>query len=278
MIIGSHISVAKGYSHAVEESVKMNADTFQFFTRNPRGGKAKKLDFEDIKNAKKLINDNKMVNLLAHAPYTMNLCSAKESVRKFAKDMMKDDLERMEHLPSNLYNFHPGSHTGIGVENAISIIIEAVNEVMFEDMTTTLLLETMAGKGTEIGRSFNELKEIIDGIEMKEKIGVCLDTCHVFSAGYDIVNDLDGVLNEFDKLIGIDKLKAIHLNDSLKPFNANKDRHAKIGEGLIGSDAIFRIINHPLLRDLPFYLETPNDFDGYKNEIVLLRSKELFNK
>jgi deoxyribonuclease-4 len=272
MIIGAHISIAKGYTKAVEEAFKMNADTFQFFTRNPRGGKAKELDFKDIENAKKLMIDNNVVNLLAHAPYTMNLCSGKESVRKFAKEMMKDDLERMEYLPSKLYNFHPGSHTGIGVENAISIIIKVLNEVMFKDMTTTVLLETMAGKGTEIGRDFNELKKIIDGIEMKENIGICLDTCHIFSAGYDIVNDLDGVLNEFDKIVGLDKLKAIHLNDSLKPFNNNKDRHAKIGEGLIGLEAIVNIINHPRLEKLPFYLETPNDFEGYKKEIELLRT------
>ena len=271
MIIGAHISIAKGYENAVNEAIKMNADTFQFFIRNPRGGKAKKLDFNDIEIATKLLDKNKITYPLAHAPYTMNLCSSNEKTREFAKEMMKDDLERMEKLPSFLYNFHPGSHTGMGVEKAINIIIEAINEVMFNEMRTVFLLETMAGKGTEIGRNFNELKNIIDGVKIKDKIGVCLDTCHVFSAGYDIVNDLDGVLDEFDKLIGLQKLKAIHLNDSLKEFNENKDRHAKIGEGFIGKEAIIRIIKHPKLKKIPFYLETPNDFLGHKSEIEFLR-------
>jgi len=271
MNIGPHISAAKGYLKAVEEAIAMKADTFQFFTRNPRGGNAKALDFEDIESAIDLMEENGMVKPLAHAPYTLNLCSAKKSVRDFSNEMLADDLKRMESLPSNLYNFHPGSHTGNGVDKGIDLIIKGLNDNMFEEMTTTVLLETMSGKGTEIGRNFEEIKRIIEGVELNDKIGVCLDTCHIFSAGYDIVTELDHVIETFDEVIGLEKLKAIHLNDSLKPLSGNKDRHAKIGEGLIGSEAIFKVINHPKLKNLPFYLETPNAFDGYKAEIALLK-------
>jgi len=271
MKIGPHISIAKGYLKAVEEAAAMKANTFQFFTRNPRGGKAKALDCDDIERAKQLMKEKEVVETLAHAPYTLNLCSATESVREHSNEMLKDDLERMESMPSKFYNFHPGSHTGLGVDQGIDFIIEALNDKMFEEMTTTVLLETMSGKGTEIGRNFEELKRIIDGVELKDKIGVCLDTCHIFSAGYDIVSDLEGVLDTFDDVIGLEYLKAIHLNDSLKPLNGNKDRHAKIGKGLIGSEAIFNVINHPKLKQLPFYLETPNEFEGYKSEIALLK-------
>lgn len=271
MKIGPHISIAKGYLKAVEEAAAMKANTFQFFTRNPRGGKAKALDPDDIESAMQLMEEKEVVETLAHAPYTLNLCSSTESVREHSNEMLKDDLERMESMPSKFYNFHPGSHTGLGVDQGIELIIEALNDKMFEEMTTTVLLETMSGKGTEIGRNFEELKRIIDGVELKDKIGVCLDTCHIFSAGYDIVSDLEGVLDTFDDVIGLEYLKAIHLNDSLKPLNGNKDRHAKIGEGLIGSEAIFNVINHPKLKQLPFYLETPNEFEGYKSEIALLK-------
>lgn len=276
MIIGPHISIAKGYEKTVEDAIAMKANTFQFFTRNPRGGNAKALDLKDISNAIKLMADNNIVKPLAHAPYTLNLCSATKRVREFANEMLADDLKRMESLPSTLYNFHPGSHTGNGVDKGIELIVNGLNDCMFKEMTTTVLLETMSGKGTEIGRNFEEIKRIIDGVDLKEHIGVCLDTCHIFSAGYDIVTNLDAVVEEFDEIIGLERLKAIHLNDSLKPLNGNKDRHAKIGEGLIGANTIFKIINHPKLKHLPFYLETPNENEGYKIEIELL--KENFNE
>lgn len=274
MIIGPHISIAKGFEKATKDAVSIGASTYQFFTRNPRGGKAKALDFEDISKAKVLMVEHGIYKPLAHAPYTLNLCSKKERVRTFGLEMMADDLRRMEELPTNLYNFHPGSHTGNGVEKGIEYIVDSLNEVMFDEMTTVVLLETMSGKGTEIGRNFKELKRIIDGVRLKDNIGVCLDTCHIFSAGYDIVNALEDVLETFDQIIGLDKLKAIHLNDSKKPMGANKDRHEKFGKGLIGQEALLRFVNHPKLKKLPFYLETPNELPGYKKEIELLKAQE----
>lgn len=271
--IGCHLSASKGFKNMGEESLKINANTFQFFTRNPRGGKAKEIKQDDVDNLLKIMKDNNFAPILAHAPYTLNLCSSDEGIRNFAKNTMADDLERMEYVPGNMYNFHPGSHVGQGVETGIKYITEALNEVLKEKQTTTVLLETMAGKGSEIGRSFEELKAIIDGVNLKQKLGVCLDTCHVNDSGYDIVNNLDSVLEEFDKIIGLERLKAIHINDSMNPSGSHKDRHQKIGEGTIGLDAFERIINHPKLRKLPFYLETPQeDIFGYAKEIEILRN------
>ncbi len=270
--IGCHLSASKGYLDMAETSERIGANTFQFFTRNPRGGKAKEIDEEDIK---KFLEKSKQIGIdviLAHAPYTLNCASSDLRVREFAKETMADDLKRMEYTPNNLYNFHPGSHVGQGVEIGIKNIVDILNEVITKEQTTTVLLETMAGKGSEIGRSFEELKQIIDGVKLKDKIGVCLDTCHVNDAGYDIVNNLDGVLEEFDKIIGLEKLKAIHINDSKNDLGSHKDRHEKIGEGTIGTDAFERIINHPKLRNLPFFLETPNELDGYEKEISLLKT------
>ena len=255
-----------------DEALSIGANTFQFFTRNPRGGKAKDLDDKDIQAFLKLAEENKFAKLLAHAPYTLNACAADESKREFAIQTFEDDLRRLQKVPNNLYNFHPGSHVKQGVDVGIEYIADMINKALKPEHTTTVLLETMAGKGTEIGRNFEELRSIIDRVELKDKIGVCLDTCHVFDAGYDIVNDLDGVLEEFDRVIGIDRLKAIHLNDSVHGFESKKDRHAKIGEGKIGLEAITRIINHPKLRNLPFLLETPNELEGYAKEIELLKS------
>lgn len=271
MYLGCHISIAKGFFNAGKDALSIDANTFQFFTRNPRGGKAKALDFGDLAKLEKLMKENNFGALLAHAPYTLNMASSKESVRTFAREMFKDDLERMESLPSSLYNFHPGSHTGSGIESGIEKITEILNETITGEETTMILLETMSGKGTELGITFEELKMIRDGVKHKELIGVCLDTCHIYSAGYDIVNDLDGVLNHFDEVLGIDKIKAIHLNDSLTEFNSRKDRHAKIGEGVMGLEAIERIVTHPKLQGIPFLLETPNELDGHKEEIKLLR-------
>lgn len=270
--IGCHLSTTKGFENMGKEALKIGANTFQFFTRNPRGGKAKDIDQKDIDAFLKLSNDNNFGVLLAHAPYTLNACSADENTRKFAKEMMADDLIRMEYIPNNLYNFHPGSHVKQGAEVGINYIVDLLNEVIKPEQTTTILLETMAGKGTEVGRSFEEIAEIISRVNLKDHMGVCLDTCHVYDAGYDIVNDLDNVLDEFDRIIGLDKLKAIHLNDSKNPFKSHKDRHEKIGEGFIGFEGIKRIINHPKLRHLPFFLETPNELDGYAKEIELLKS------
>lgn len=270
--IGCHLSVSKGFKNMGDEALSIGANTFQFFTRNPRGGKAKDLDDKDIQAFLKLAEENKFAKLLAHAPYTLNACAADESKREFAIQTFEDDLRRLQKVPNNLYNFHPGSHVKQGVDVGIEYISDMINKALKPEHTTTVLLETMAGKGTEIGRSFEELREIIDRVELKDKIGVCLDTCHVFDAGYDIVNDLDGVLEEFDIVIGIDRLKAIHLNDSVHGFESKKDRHAKIGEGKIGLEAITRIINHPKLRNLPFLLETPNELEGYAKEIELLKS------
>lgn len=270
--IGCHLSASKGYYNMGKEAVSIGANTFQFFTRNPRGGKAKEVDIKDVEKFLNLANENDFCKILAHAPYTINVCSADENIRKFGIDTMKDDLKNLEFVPGNMYNFHPGSHVGQGEEVGIKLIIEALNDVLNENQQSTVLLETMAGKGTEIGKTFEQLKQIIDGVNLKDKLGVCLDTCHIYDAGYDIVNDLDGVLNKFDTVIGLDKLKAIHLNDDKNPFGSHKDRHEKIGEGSIGIEAFEKIINHPKLRNLPFYLETPNELDGYAKEIALLKN------
>lgn len=270
--IGCHLSASKGYYNMGKEAVSIGANTFQFFTRNPRGGKAKEVDIKDVEKFLNLANENDFCKILAHAPYTINVCSADENIRKFGIDTMKDDLKNLEFVPGNMYNFHPGSHIGQGEEVGIKLIIEALNDVLNENQQTTVLLETMAGKGTEVGKTFEQLKQIIDGVNLKDKLGVCLDTCHIYDAGYDIVNDLDGVLNKFDTVIGLDKLKAIHLNDDKNPFGSHKDRHEKIGEGSIGIEAFEKIINHPKLRNLPFYLETPNELDGYAKEIALLKN------
>lgn len=271
MNIGSHISISKGYYNAVKEIISIGGNTFQFFTRNPRGGKAKEIDLKDIEKAKSMMEKYNVRSILAHAPYTMNLASAKEDVAIFGKSMLIDDLDRMSKIPCNLYNFHPGSHIGLGVEEGTEKIVDALNDVTGLNEEVYILLETMAGKGTEIGRTFNELKNIIDGVKNNKMMGVCLDTCHVYSAGYDIVNNLDGVVEEFDRVIGVERLKAIHLNDSMKDFKSFKDRHEKIGEGTIGLNTIINVINHPKLRHLPFLLETPNELDGYKSEIEMLK-------
>ena len=270
--IGCHLSTTKGYENMGKEALKIGANTFQYFTRNPRGGKAKDIDEKDILALRKLMEENNFAKILAHAPYTLNGCSADESTREFASEMMADDLERLKYLPTSLYNFHPGSHVKQGVDVGINYIVEMLNKVLKPEHTTIVLLETMAGKGTEVGRTFEEIAEIISRVELNEKMGVCLDTCHVYDAGYDIVNDLDGVLEEFDRIIGLDRLHAIHLNDSKNPFKSHKDRHEKIGEGEIGFEAIKRIINHPKLRNIPFFLETPNELDGYAKEIEMLKA------
>lgn len=273
LTIGAHLSASKGYAYMAKEAISIGGNTFQFFTRNPRGGQAKDIDENDIKEFLQISKENNFGKILAHAPYTINVCSADDSTRRFGIDLMKDDLMRMEYTPGNMYNFHPGSHVNQGVEIGIEKIVEALNEILNENQTTTVLLETMAGKGSEVGRTFEEIKQIIDGVKLNEKLGVCLDTCHVYDANYDIVNDLDGVLDHFDEVIGLDRLKAIHLNDSKNPIGSHKDRHEKIGEGSLGIEAITRIINHPKLKDLPFFLETPNEVEGYAHEIELLRGK-----
>ena len=269
--IGCHLSASKGYLHMGEEAVSIGANTFAFFTRNPRGGSAKAIDPEDVKAFLEYAKAHNFATLVAHAPYTLNACSAKPETREFALNTMRDDLMRMEYTPNQYYNFHPGSHVGQGVEVGIDLIIKQLNAVLTKDMTTTVLLETMAGKGSEIGRSFEELKAIIDGVELDEKLGVCFDTCHTYDAGYDIVNDLDGVLDEFDAVLGLDRLKAIHMNDSKNPFESHKDRHEKIGEGSLGFETMVKVINHPKLKGLPIILETPNELDGYAHEIEMLR-------
>ena len=270
--IGCHLSTSKGFKSIGDTALSIGANTFQFFTRNPRGGKAKDIDKKDIEELLKLMKEYNFGKILAHAPYTLNPCSKDESIREFAYKIMEDDLKRMEYLPNNLYNFHPGSHVKQGVDIGINYIIELLNKVIKKDQTTKILLETMSGKGTEIGRNFNEIKAIIDGVNLNEHIGVCLDTCHIFDGGYDIVNNLDNVLDEFDDVIGLDKLCAIHLNDSKNILGSHKDRHEKIGLGNIGLDAIGNIINHEKLKNLPFFLETPNELDGYAKEISLLKS------
>lgn len=271
LYIGCHLSSVKGFENMGKEAKAIGANTFQFFTRNPRGGKAKDIDPEDVKRFLELAESEKFGKLVAHAPYTLNPCSATKKVRDFAFMVMEDDLKRMEYVPGNYYNFHPGSHVGQGTTKGIELITEVLNKIIKPDQNTIVLLETMAGKGSEIGGTFEELKEIIDGIEQQDKIGVCMDTCHVSDAGYDIINDLDGVLTDFDRIIGLDKLHALHINDSLNPTGAHKDRHAKIGEGHLGLDAIARVIRHPALKGLPCVLETPNELDGYAKEIEILR-------
>lgn len=255
-----------------KEAVGINAGTFQFFTRNPRGSKAKPLDLNDVAAYLAFAEEHGLRSILAHAPYTLNACAADEGLRGFARDTMADDLARLEHLPGSLYNFHPGSHVKQGVEAGVEYIAGTLNAVLKPEQSTTVLLETMAGKGSEIGGNFHELRAIIDKVELDGLLGICLDTCHVYDAGYDIVNNLDGVLEEFDRVIGLDRLKAVHLNDSMNPEGSHKDRHQKIGEGSIGMEAFTRIINHPNLRELPFYLETPNDVPGYGREIAMLRA------
>ena len=256
-----------------KEAAAMKADTFAFFTRNPRGGKAKDINPADVDAFLAFHREHHFVRLVAHAPYTMNLCAAKENIRTFGLEMLIDDLRRMEAIPGNHYNFHPGSHVGQGAGKGIDLIADGLNQAMFPEQTTTVLLETMAGKGSEVGASFKELRSIMDRVMLKDKLGVCLDTCHVWDSGYDIATDLDGVLAEFDRIIGIDRLKALHLNDSLNPLGSHKDRHARIGEGHIGLAALSAVTNHPKLRELPFILETPNDNDGYAEEIALLRKQ-----
>lgn len=269
--IGCHLSAAKSYYAMGKTALSIGADTFQFFTRNPRGSRAKPLDPEDARKLNELAAENHFAVLLAHAPYTINPCSASEETRAFALEAMQDDLLRLEATPHSLYNFHPGSHVGQGVDAGIDLIAGTLNQILRPEQTTTVLLETMAGKGSEVGSRFEELREILGRVELEGHMGVCLDTCHVFDAGYDIVNNLDGVLADFDRTIGLHRLKAVHINDSVFGLSSHKDRHAKIGEGKIGLEAFTRIINHPALRSLPFYLETPNELPGYKAEIELLR-------
>lgn len=271
MFIGNHLSASKGFAAMGRAAVALDANTFAFFTRNPRGGKAKEIVPSDVEKLLAIEKEHQFGKLVAHAPYTMNLCAAKEDIREFSKEMIADDLRRMEYLPGNYYNFHPGSHVGQGAEQGITLIADALNEVLSEAQSTTVLLETMAGKGTEVGRSFEELREIIDRVQYREKLGVCFDTCHVWDAGYDIVGHPDEVLEEFDRVIGLERLCAVHFNDSMNECGSHKDRHAKIGEGCIGAEAMRRIATHPLLVGKPFILETPNDDEGYRREIALVR-------
>lgn len=269
--IGCHLSVSKGFLNMGYEASSIDANTFQFFTRNPQGGKAKDIDEKDVAAYNEYALTHNFAKIVAHAPYTLNPCSDNPQTRDFAEMVFIDDLKRMEWVPHNYYNFHPGSHVGQGANKGIEMIAELLNRILQKEQTTTVLLETMSGKGSEVGCRFEELAEIINKTNLNDKLGVCLDTCHVFAAGYDIVNDLDGVFNEFDKIIGLERLKAIHLNDSLMPFASHKDRHAKIGEGLIGKEALIRFINHTVVKNLPFILETPNELDGYATEIKLLK-------
>lgn len=274
LTIGCHLSAAKGFAQMGRDAVSIGANTFQYFTRNPRGSKARAIDEADVAALLKIMEENHFGKLVAHAPYTLNACSADPHLREFARETLRDDLHRMEYLPGNYYNFHPGSHVGQGAETGIQEIAEALNEILWPEQQTTVLLETMAGKGSEVGRSFSELREILDRVELQDKMGVCLDTCHVSDGGYDIIHDLDGVLEEFDRIIGMDRLKALHINDSMNPPGSHKDRHARIGEGEIGLEAIVRVIRHPQLKGLPMELETPNDLEGYAREIALLRAQE----
>ncbi|MBD9224741.1 MAG: deoxyribonuclease IV [Clostridiales bacterium] len=269
--IGCHLSASEGFLAMGRTALSIGANTFQFFTRNPRGSRAKAIDPKDAETFLALAKENGFGTLVAHAPYTINPCSKDERTREFARLTMADDLLRMEFVPGNVYNFHPGSHTGQGVEVGITEIAETLNAILTPEQTTTVLLETMAGKGSEVGSRFEELREIMDRVELKDKLGVCMDTCHVSDAGYDIAGDLDGVLTEFDRVIGLEKLKAVHVNDSMNPLGAHKDRHARIGEGYLGAEALGRVVRHPALAGLPFVLETPNELEGYAREIALLK-------
>lgn len=269
--IGCHLSVSKGYLHMGKEALSIGANTFQFFTRNPRGSKAKQMDEKDAAALMAFTREHRFAPLLGHAPYTLNPCSPDPKVREFAHMVMTEDLSNLEYLPGNLYTFHPGSHGGQGAEAGMDFITELLNQVLRPEQATTVLLETMSGKGSEVGSKFEEIKSILDRVELADKMGVCLDTCHIYSAGYDIVSDLEGVLEQFDQVVGLEHLKAVHLNDSKNPFDSRKDRHAKIGEGSLGLEPIINVINHPQLRHLPFYLETPNEVPGYGEEIKLLR-------
>ena len=269
--IGCHLSSSAGFYHMGKEAIGIGANTFQFFTRNPRGSKAKAIDQKDVERFHAFCQENGIERILAHAPYTLNACSKDPHVREFALETMADDLVRMEYVPGNCYNFHPGSHVGQGAEEGIRLIADTLNQILKPEQTTTVLLETMSGKGSEVGKSFEEIRAILDRVELQEHMGVCLDTCHVYDAGYDIVNDLDGVLEQFDRTIGLSRLRAIHMNDSKNPFASHKDRHEKIGQGSIGTEAMIRIINHPALQGIPVYLETPNELEGYAEEIRFLR-------
>ena len=269
--IGNHLPVSKGYAVMGEMALKLGGNTFAFFTRNPRGGKAKEIDEDDVNELLNITEENGFGKLVAHAPYTMNLCAGKEDVRKFSKEVISDDIKRMEDTPGNYYNFHPGSHVGQGAERGIEIIADVLNEVLSPGQSTIVLLETMAGKGTEVGRTFEEIKEIIDRTKLKDKLGVCLDTCHIWDGGYDIVNNLDGVINEFDQVIGLDKLYAVHFNDSKNECGSHKDRHERVGYGQIGLEAMKRVALHPALAGKPFILETPNDDEGYIREIAMFK-------
>lgn len=271
--IGNHLSSSGGYEAMGKKALELGANTFAFFTRNPRGGKAKAIDEADVERFLRLAKENHFEKLVAHAPYTLNPCSADPGLREFAKNTFADDLKRLEYTPGNYYNFHPGSHVKQGADVGIEFIAAMLNEVLTAEQTTIVLLETMSGKGSEVGRDFREIKAILDRVEKSDKMGVCLDTCHVWDGGYDIVNHLDGVLEEFDTVIGLDKLRAVHLNDSMNLLGSHKDRHARIGEGKIGEEALVRVVNHPALRELPFILETPNDDEGYAAEIALLKRR-----
>lgn len=271
MNLGCHLSVGDGFLEMGTVASSINANTFQFFTRNPRGGSVKPINTDDISNLNEYLKKNNFAKVVAHAPFIMNLAAKEESKRQYAVSVLQDDIMRMELLPNNYYNLHPGAHTGQGIGAGVEKIAKGLNESLYEDMTTTILLETMTGKGSEIGGTFEDLKAIYDGVELKEKVGFCLDTCHVFDGGYDIVNNLEGVLSEFDRILGIENLKAIHLNDSMNVLGSRKDRHAKIGEGNIGLEALVKVLTHPYLKELPFVLETPNDVEGYSKEIELLR-------
>ena len=270
--MGNHLSSSKGFEAMGKAALKLGANTFAFFTRNPRGGKAKEIDPTDAERLRSLMEEHHFGKLVAHAPYTMNVCAAKSDIREFSWNILKDDMERMEYLPGNYYNFHPGAHVGQGAEEAIPVIADALNHAIKPAQSTVVLLETMAGKGSEVGRNFEELERIIELVDCKDKIGVCFDTCHTWDGGYDLVEDLDGVLHTFDQIIGLDRLKAVHLNDSMNARDSHKDRHQKIGEGEIGAEALKRIVTHPLLAGRPFILETPNDDAGYAREIAMIKS------